>query len=247
MSARTLYKSIARPISVVCLFALISLACSFSSGADSSVRRIGRLAQNAPVVDYSQWPLGRLEQALTPPLCASPVPPERMFRIVTPAMAKVAGFGIIDAFIAENAAGTNAPVSCPFSPDNDESTALASAISIFDDSESAKLAYGKYGECMQQDGLDGVSNPSDAELLVHKRYATVVDASSGSGDHDNAAAPVSKILSHKRELKTYERRVAVASASCQAATIAPVAKKLIGVQQGVISSAPNKERKLLGG
>jgi hypothetical protein len=145
--------------------------------------------------------------------------------------------------------GIDAPAPCPFTADEARLSAFSQAVRIFLNDSVAKEAYGRYGECMVREGIEGATNPMEAELLVIKRYSMMLDASAtpvtGGASGATAATPAGEVLEHGDELRRYERRIATTTVRCQAITLAPSARQLIAAQRRVIDTAPAEQKALL--
>lgn len=229
------------------LGALCLVAVGCNDVPDTPLPDLDQLPGAESVVDYSTWPLARLESAVAPPDCAVLVPQQRHFRSLSPDAAAEHGFGMVEAYVELAQLGAEAPAACPFTSDEARSSAVNQAVTIFLNDDAAKSAYGRFGECLVDEGIEGAASPMEAELLVLKRYSSVMDADVATDGGDQGAVLETKVLDHADELLEFERRVATVSVRCQAAMLEPVADGLIAAQQRVIDSAPAEQKALLEG
>lgn len=238
MRAQRLRPSRACVVLVSVVLACVVVSCSGSD--DIAAPPIGDLPGDKPVVDYTNWPLARAERAITAPACTGGAPDKVLFDQVTPDQAGD-GWGISDAWLAHSAT-TEEP--CPFEVDEELSSAFGTAVARFLDTRAAKSAYGKYEDCLSSLGVDGASDPQEAQKLVTKHNGDVLESEETSPGAGVLSGALDK---HRDEMIDFERRVSVASARCQAEALAPVAAELIAAQKSVIDSAPAAIRKLLLG
>jgi len=230
------------------LVAAFCLTAGCHDDPDTPVPELDQLRGDEAVVDYATWPLGRLESAVEPPACAAPVPSQRYFRTLTPDQASEHGFGIAEGYVEVARLGADVPAPCPFEADEARSSVVSQAITVFLNDPAARRAYGDYGECMSDEGVEGAANPMEAELLVVKRYSSIVDSETVVGaDGGQPGTPDSEVLAHGDELLEFDRRIATASVRCQAVTVAASSDELVAAQRRVIDTAPAEQRELLDG